>query len=193
MEAYQIFEIFVSILAGGVATTLAVQLLKSKFIPFIPAEKYPRITAAVVSAVASVAALVQSGVTWAFVTSTPEVIVAVVGGTLLVAASVYNNVVKSSATAGEPAPVDAADDSPQVVEAEEEQPQPEEPSAPEEAPEEPKPVSVTDGEETYVVEPGDTVTKAAAKLNVSPESLAEANGLEVGSVLDIGQILRVQR
>lgn len=183
MEATQIFEVFVSILAGGVATTLAVQLLKSKLIPFVPAEKYPRITAAVVSVVASVAALVQSGVSWAFVTSTPQVIVAVVGGTLLVAASVYNNVIKSSATPGEPAPESAADVSPPVVEAETPQEaEPEQPSEP-----------VAEGEETYVVQPGDTITKAAGKLGVSPESLASANGLEVGSILDIDQVLKVQR
>lgn len=189
MEATQIFEVFVSILAGGVATTLAVQLLKSKLIPFVPAEKYPRITAAVVSVVASVAALVQSGVSWAFVTSTPQVIVAVVGGTLLVAASVYNNVIKSSATPGEPAPESTADVSPPVVEAETPQeaepeatPEPEQPSEP-----------VAEGEETYVVQPGDTITKAAGKLGVSPESLASANGLEVGSILDIDQVLKVQR
>lgn len=188
METTQIFEVFVSILAGGVATTLAVQLLKSKLIPFVPAEKYPRITAAVVSAVASVAALVQSGVSWAFVTSTPQVIVAVVGGTLLVAASVYNNVIKSSATPGEPAPEGVADVSPPVVEAE--TPQPEEPEATLE-PEQPS-EPVVEGE-TYVVQPGDTIVKAAGKLGVSPESLAAANGLEVGSVLDIDQVLKVQR
>lgn len=186
MEATQIFEIFVSILAGGVATTLAVQLLKSKLIPFVPAEKYPRITAAVVSAVASVAALVQSGVSWAFVTSTPQVIVAVVGGTLLVAASVYNNVLKTNGS--QPDPVEEVPEEPQVTHVAvtnaepEAAPDPEQPSEP-----------VAEGEETYVVQPGDTITKAAAKVGVSPESLASANGLEVGSVLDIDQVLKVQR
>lgn len=189
METTQIFEVFISILTGGVATTLAVQLLKSQFVPFIKAESYPRITAAVVSVVAAVAALVQSGVTWDFVTSTPQILIAVVGGILLVASNVYETVLKrpsnsleSSGVEDEPSQPEPAPEVSEVNVAVAEPEAAEEPSEP-----------ANDADETYVVQPGDTITKAAGKLGVSPESLAEANGLEVGSGLDIDQVLKVQR
>ncbi|MEZ4708906.1 MAG: LysM peptidoglycan-binding domain-containing protein [Caldilineaceae bacterium] len=43
---------------------------------------------------------------------------------------------------------------------------------------------------TYIVQPGDTLFSIGAKLNIGWETLAAANGLHEGAVLQIGQTLR---
>lgn len=172
-------------------TSLAAELLKSSLIPFVKAELHPRLTAAAISVVATVIALLQSGVTVHYALSQPQIMVAVFGGILLVASSTYNQLLKNAnlfpaavaaGPASDPQPSDAID-----------QVQPDAPAAapqPEAAPAADAPAPA---EETYTVVAGDTIPKAAAKLGVSPESLAAANGLEVGSGLDIDQVLKVQR
>jgi len=54
----QVIEFLQVILVGGVTTTLAVQFLKSNFIP-VQFEKYPRLTAFGVSVLATVVAVWQ--------------------------------------------------------------------------------------------------------------------------------------
>jgi peptidoglycan/LPS O-acetylase OafA/YrhL len=51
---------FTSMIASGFAVSVATQLLKSDLIP-IPAQKYPRLTTALISAIGAVAALFLSG------------------------------------------------------------------------------------------------------------------------------------
>lgn len=81
-----------TVLLTGVATTMATELLKTKLIP-IPAERNPRLTAIIVSVLASAFVVWQNIVTtftgfslldWATVAI----------GTLLVAISTYNNLLK---------------------------------------------------------------------------------------------------
>jgi len=54
----QVIDFIQVILVGGVATTIAVQFLKSNFIP-VQFEKYPRLTAFGVSVLATVVAVWQ--------------------------------------------------------------------------------------------------------------------------------------
>lgn len=89
METITLFQ---SILVGGVATTLATQILKSPIVTFIKAEKYPRLTALVVSVIAAVATIANQGLS---LKSLAVIDVAtVVVGTLLVAAATYNHLLR---------------------------------------------------------------------------------------------------
>jgi len=56
-----LLQLLISIISGGVASTYATNLLKSNLVA-IPAEKHPEITAIIVSLLASIVALVTSGV-----------------------------------------------------------------------------------------------------------------------------------
>ena len=76
---------------SGAATTIATQILKLKVIP-VPAEKYPRMSAAIVSALASLVAV--------FSTNVDLVINSFIGwlafaaGAYLLSAITYNQIVK---------------------------------------------------------------------------------------------------
>jgi len=178
-----LFQILVTIISGGVATTLAVQLLKSSLIPFIKAETYPRITTAVVSVIATVVAFVQNGVTLDYVLSAPEVAVAMIGGILLVAANTYNNVLKhKDDQPALPADVTPLDEEPVHATSEDVLD-----AVVSEG------VAPADEGETYTVQPGDTLPKIAGKLGVSIESLAEANDLAPNSIIHPDQVLIIQR
>lgn len=78
---------------AGVAVSYATQVLKSQFVP-VQFQKYPRLTAAVASLVASVVVVWQQNVPF----SSLEVVdwVKVVLSILLVAAIAYNTLVKGS-------------------------------------------------------------------------------------------------
>lgn len=82
-----------SVLVSGLATTLATEALKSPLIP-VPATKYPRITAAVVSLGASVVALLQSGFDFNSMATDWPSLVALFTGVLLIASVTYNQVIK---------------------------------------------------------------------------------------------------
>lgn len=87
-----IVTLFTNILVGGGAVVLAVQLLKSRFIP-LPFQKYPRSTTAVASLLASVLTVAQAQVSL----NIHDVgqVVSVFVGTLWVAVSVYNHLIKT--------------------------------------------------------------------------------------------------
>src|SRR5690349_11956927 len=86
----QITQLVQSILVSGTATTLATQVLKSKYLP-IPAEKSPRLTAFVVSLVASGIAVWQAGIGPTRLTSWTDWLTAA-GGTRTVPAATYHAV-----------------------------------------------------------------------------------------------------
>lgn len=85
-------EILQSVLVGGAATSIATQILKSSFVP-VPATDHPRITAAVVSLVASVVAVASAGINYASFADLTSV-VAIFAGVLLVASNVYTQLLK---------------------------------------------------------------------------------------------------
>lgn len=73
----------------GMATAAATEILKSPIIP-IPFERAPRITAAVVSLIAAIIAMYNSGVQSVDVTDLPQLL-ALASFTFLVAISTYNH------------------------------------------------------------------------------------------------------
>lgn len=82
-----------SVLAGGGATVVATEILKSKYVP-VAFEKYPRATAVVVSLVSAVIAEYQAGVNIDL--HNVAQLAAVFVGTVFVAVSVYDHLVKKS-------------------------------------------------------------------------------------------------
>lgn len=87
-------EFFKAILLSGVATTMAVEVLKSKYIP-IAFQNYKRLTTIGVSVAASVFAVFSHDPSTLGVDSWPDV-AAIFSGTLLIAVVTYNNLLKSS-------------------------------------------------------------------------------------------------
>lgn len=86
--------VFGAILLSGSAVVAATEIMKLKIIP-IPAQKYPRLTAAVASFIAAGIALYNSSVN--FVVDSPAGYLALAIGTYIVAAVAYNNIVAGSA------------------------------------------------------------------------------------------------
>lgn len=80
-----------SAVVGGGATSLATELLKSKYIP-VQAQKYPRITAAIVSVVASGIFIWHTQAHPP--TSDWKLWVALAAATLITAADTYNHILK---------------------------------------------------------------------------------------------------
>lgn len=93
LEPY--IAVFGAILLSGVAVTIATELSKKRILWFIPAEKYPRLTAGVYSLIAAGVSLYNSSVS--FVVDNWVGYIALVIGTLLVASITFNNLVKGSA------------------------------------------------------------------------------------------------
>lgn len=93
----EVVEFIQTILVGGVATTLAVQFLKSNFIP-VQFEKYPRLTAFAVSIVATIVAVWQKCQDVVAGCQTllqqPLDYAAAVAGIFLIAVVAYNNVLR---------------------------------------------------------------------------------------------------
>lgn len=87
------YNLFSAIVVSGVSVTIAVEILKSKFIP-VEFQKYPRVTALVASIIASIAAVAYSPINQIAI-DTPIEWVSVVAGTLLVSAFTYNNIFKT--------------------------------------------------------------------------------------------------
>ncbi len=87
MTSLNSFDFFKSIIVSGVATTYATQIAKSQYFP-LPAEKSPRLTAFIVSVIASIVAIGQG-----FDFNAPfkdwTDYVPVIAGTLLVSAATY--------------------------------------------------------------------------------------------------------
>ncbi len=93
LEPY--ISLFGAIILSGIAVTIATEISKLKVLSFIPAEKYPRLTAAIYSLIAAGVCLYNSSVN--FVIDSWVGYVALALGTLLVAAVTFNNLVKGSA------------------------------------------------------------------------------------------------
>lgn len=87
--------VFAAVILSGVAVTIATELSKLKFLSLIPAEKYPRLTAAVYSVIAAIVCLYNNAVN--FVVDSWIGWLVIVIGTLLVAAITFNQIVKGSA------------------------------------------------------------------------------------------------
>ncbi len=51
------------------------------------------------------------------------------------------------------------------------------------------PEANTEGQETYTVQPGDTLAEIAAAFGVTLEALVEANNIENIDVIEVGQVL----
>ncbi len=94
MTSLNSFDFFKAIIVSGVATTYSTQMLKSSLIP-IPFQRSPRLTAFVVSVIASVIAVGQG-----FDFNAPfkdwTDYVPVIAGTLLVSAATYKAIYKES-------------------------------------------------------------------------------------------------
>lgn len=88
-------ELIQTILVGGVATTLAVQFLKSKVIP-VEFQRFPRLSALGVSVVAAVIAAYQqcSDGSCSALVNQPIDYAGAVAGIFIVAVVTYNNVLK---------------------------------------------------------------------------------------------------
>ena len=76
-----------SVLVSGTATTLAVQIMKSRYFP-LPVERSPRLSAFIVSVIASVITVTQVGVDWNNLHDWTQIL-PVVCGTLIVSAATY--------------------------------------------------------------------------------------------------------
>jgi len=87
MTSLTSFDFFKAVIVSGVATTYATQIAKSQYFP-LPAEKSPRLTAFIVSVIASIVAIGQG-----FDFNAPfkdwTDYVPVIAGTLLVSAATY--------------------------------------------------------------------------------------------------------
>lgn len=90
-EPFVIF--FTSLFLSGVGVTIATQILKAKFIP-IPVTKYPRLTAAIASIVATIASIYITG--QHFLLNGVWQYVAFGLGVFIIAAVTYEHVVKGS-------------------------------------------------------------------------------------------------
>lgn len=86
-------QFFSALFMSGVATTVATQILKMKIIP-IPAEKYPRATAAIVASLATIVAIYMSDLN--LVLNSLWEYLAFAMGTFLIGVNTYNAVVKGS-------------------------------------------------------------------------------------------------
>lgn len=93
LEPY--IAVFGAILLSGVAVTIATELSKKRALFFLPAEKYPRLTAVVYSLIAAGVSLYNSSVN--FVVDSWIGWLAMAIGTLLVASLTFNQLVKGSA------------------------------------------------------------------------------------------------
>lgn len=87
---------FTALTLSGVGVTVATQLLKAKFIP-VPAQKYPRVTAALASVVATFVAIYASGLHFILVGAWQWFAFGV--GSFVVSAITYNHIVKGSPAA----------------------------------------------------------------------------------------------
>jgi hypothetical protein len=87
---------FTALFLSGVGVTIATQILKLKWIP-VPATKYPRVTAAVASVVATLVSIYVSGLHFLLVGVWQYV--AFILGVFIVSAVTYEHVVKGSPAA----------------------------------------------------------------------------------------------
>ena len=72
------------------------------------------------------------------------------------------------------------------------QPQPTQAPQPTQPPQQPQPPAPPQNNPgTYVVQPGDSFNRIAAKFGISAEALAEANGLTIASYIYAGQVLNI--
>jgi hypothetical protein len=87
---------FTALTLSGVGVTVATQILKAKYIP-VPAQKYPRLVAAVASVIATFVAIYASGLHFVLVGWWQWLAFGV--GSFVVSAMTYNHIVKGSALA----------------------------------------------------------------------------------------------
>jgi len=80
---------------AAIATVIATELLKSNLIP-VPFQSFPRITAAVMSLVATIAAIMQTGYDITSSTANLTQFIAFAFATFVISAVTYNNIVKKN-------------------------------------------------------------------------------------------------
>lgn len=85
--------VFGAIILSGTATVIATQIMKLKIVP-LPVQKYPRLTAAIVSGLAALVSLYNSSVN--FVVDSVWGWLAMAVGIWIVSAIAYNQIVKGS-------------------------------------------------------------------------------------------------
>lgn len=86
-----LIDYFTALLVSGVSVSLVTQLLKQEWV-FVPAEKFPRLTSAVLSVLATMAAIVLTDFNYAF-----NGVLDVLGfaaGTAIVSAVTYLTIIK---------------------------------------------------------------------------------------------------
>lgn len=88
-------ELFSTILVSGVTTSIVVQIFKSNVIP-VPVSKYPRVTTAFVSVIASFVAIYLSGID--LVLQSPLQYLAFFIGVVITSSITYNNYLKGTTT-----------------------------------------------------------------------------------------------
>jgi hypothetical protein len=86
-------QFFSALFLSGVGVTVATEILKSKYIP-VPASKYPRLTAALASVVATIVSIYVTGIHF-FLSNIWEY-VAFALGVLILSAVTYNHIIKGS-------------------------------------------------------------------------------------------------
>lgn len=82
-----LFQLITSIIVGGTATTYVTEFLKLSFVA-IPAQKYPRSTAGVISLLSGVVSLIVSGASFDY--KNVPIFAATWGGAFVIAAFTYN-------------------------------------------------------------------------------------------------------
>ena len=88
----QIAQTILNILVGGYATTYLTEFLKLPFVK-VPAEKYPRTTATVLSFLTAAAAVLTQGLAFG---NSPITIAGVGVGIFIIATSIYNQALKGA-------------------------------------------------------------------------------------------------
>lgn len=85
--------LIITILSGGLATTIATQILKSSAIA-VEFQKYPRLTAGVISVIATLVAFQSQHFDFTTVLHSPGLAATIAGGIWLISASTYNHIIK---------------------------------------------------------------------------------------------------
>lgn len=86
-------NLFGAVVVSGATTAIATEILKLKAIP-LPAQRYPRLTAGIVSVIASLVAVYLTTVN--ILIDSLFGLVAFIVGTLIVSAITYNNLIKGA-------------------------------------------------------------------------------------------------
>lgn len=91
--------LIISVFSGGLIASVVTEILKNPVVP-IAFEKFPRITAYVLSVLASILVLVNQGITWATVTANWISALSIGAVAFIVSVIAYEKVVKKDSGKG---------------------------------------------------------------------------------------------